>query len=378
MRFKETLYGKNKAGKIIQWEIHVEGDSYWTVHGQRDKKLTTSLPTVAKVTNAGRSNERNPEQQALFEAEADYTKKKKEGYSEDITKAGEKHYPDAQTAYELDDYKDEIVFPAIAQTKFNGVRVLSNDVGCWSREGEEWLSTRHIKLDLEKFFQDYPTAMVDGEYFNFELREHLNELVSIVRKRVDISEEDYAKAANIVRLVVYDGYLRIEDAGKPYSVRFKELSEVLKQYTKYIDIAESVAVNNMSELIAFYEKQLAMGQEGVMLRWGDTGYIFGRTKYILKCKPVITDEFILLKVEEGEGNWAGAAKRIFFKRPSDGAEFKGSFKGKRSAAKKFLAEWEQYKGQLVTVEYTSLTGLGIPNFARLDVNNFLRADGKKS
>lgn len=374
MQIGKTLYGKNKAGKLIQWEIFTEGANYYTIHGQVGKKLTQSLPTLAETTNGGRANERLPAEQALFEATAAYTKKVKEGYSEDIAKAGDKHYPDAMAAYNLKDYEDEVVYPAVAQVKYNGTRSLNNELGLWSREGEEWVSVPHIKADLASFFKEYPTAMADSEFFNYTLREKLNELVSIVRKNVDNTPEDFAKSEAMVRLVVYDGYLRYEDRNKPYSVRYAELIEALLKHCKYVDRVQQRIVNNREELIKFYEELLEEGHEGAMLRWGDTGYIFGRTKYLLKCKPFVSAEFVLLDVEPGVGNWAGAAKRLFFKRPSDGAEFKGAFKGNRTKAKKFLAEWEQYKGQLVTVEYTSLTAYGIPNYARLDYDNFLRAD----
>ncbi len=75
------LYLK-KDGRVLYLNIFVEGSKLISEFGvlggviQRSEKPCT-------VMNAGRSNERSPEQQALFELNSKITRKKKEGFSEE-------------------------------------------------------------------------------------------------------------------------------------------------------------------------------------------------------------------------------------------------------------------------------------------------------
>ena len=74
-----TLYSRTATGAVQIWTIIVDGDSYYTMHGQQGGAIQTTLPTVAVPTNEGRANYRDGEAQALFEAQAAFDKKKKSG-----------------------------------------------------------------------------------------------------------------------------------------------------------------------------------------------------------------------------------------------------------------------------------------------------------
>ena len=69
-----VLYKYTVKGQIQRWQITVQGDSFWTTEGIEGGVLTTSLPTVCKAKNVGRSNETTPQEQALAEAQSKWQK----------------------------------------------------------------------------------------------------------------------------------------------------------------------------------------------------------------------------------------------------------------------------------------------------------------
>ena len=71
-----TLFARTNTGAIQEWIIEIEGNKYRTVYGQVDGKKITTEWTVAVPTNIGRSNERDGDKQAVFEAKALWKKKR--------------------------------------------------------------------------------------------------------------------------------------------------------------------------------------------------------------------------------------------------------------------------------------------------------------
>ena len=79
-----TLYKRTAAGKVQEWTIFIQGATFWTVSGQIDGKKITTPPTKAEAKNTGRSNATTPEEQAMLEARAKWTK-----MGDDQTDAGQ-------------------------------------------------------------------------------------------------------------------------------------------------------------------------------------------------------------------------------------------------------------------------------------------------
>jgi ATP-dependent DNA ligase len=122
------------------------------------------------------------------------------------------------------------------------------------------------------------------------------------------------------------------------------------------------------------------GYEGAIIRNLKSPYQHRRTEDLLKVKPEDDAEFEIIDIEEGEGNWSGTGKTIWFRKPdnmifTDGTDrFKGTFKGSKEQSVKFLNEKKMWIGRSVTVLYNGLTGIGKPNYARMDINNCLKGD----
>ena len=65
-----------------------------------------------------------------------------------------------------------------------------------------------------------------------------------------------------------------------------------------------------ADIDKMYGEYTEAGYEGQMVRQ-NTAYECKRSKNLLKRKEFITEEFEVVNVEEGNGNWSGYAKDLF-------------------------------------------------------------------
>jgi DNA ligase 1 len=364
----KALYKKDSTNKIRIWYIEQIADKYRVYNGVKDGNLVISNWTIAVPKNEGKSNATTGEQQATSEIESEYTKKKKRGYTEDITNTNKRKFQ-CTLAKEYVKYEDKVDFKSqnwIAQIKFNGCRCNITKNGAFSRTGEKFLTVNHIIKELDDLFVVYPDAVLDGELFNYDLRENLNELMSIVRKSVNIKQEDFNRSKELVQFHIYDGFLNIGDDKKNYNERYSAVLEVIKDLEFTIPV-ESLHITDKTILDEFYKKNLSEKQEGIILRNIDVPYEQKRSKNLLKYKPVDDDEAYIVKVLEGNGNWANTAKTAKLK--WNGKEFDATFLGTQSELKKIWKEKESWKNRKIKFLYNGFTGLGTPNHARIDLKN---------
>ena len=91
----------------------------------------------------------------------------------------------------------------------------------------------------------------------------------------------------------------------------------------------------------------------------DEKYENKRSKHLLKRKEFITEEFEVVSMEEGQGNWSGHTKR-FILRLADGREVGAGVRGNQDQLSKL---WEsQETPTWATLRYFDLTPDGIPRF----------------
>jgi hypothetical protein len=146
----------------------------------------------------------------------------------------------------------------------------------------------------------------------------------------------------------------------------------LPKFSKYYHQVESTECHSFSEVDAVYKRYLSEGQEGAIIRIKGTAYERKRSAYLLKWKPQMDAEGKILSLHEGEGNWSGTAKtaKIEWK----GKTFDATFKGSYELGVERLKHPEMFVGKIVTFLYNDLTGLGVPNFARIDPLNCFKND----
>jgi DNA ligase-1 len=109
-----------------------------------------------------------------------------------------------------------------------------------------------------------------------------------------------------------------------------------------------------------YGKYVEQGYEGQMLRTGGL-YENKRSKYLLKHKSFVDEEYTILDICEGEGNRTGTCGYMVFN-TKDGKRFKSNVKGTFAETAEILENKDSLIGKEATVKYFNLTPDGIPRF----------------
>jgi len=370
-----TLYAKANTGKTLIWYVEQHNNAYRTTSGQLDGKKVTTDWTLCQPKNIGRANETSGIEQAVLEIDALYTKRLKQKYKRDIKDIAIASFFQPTLAKKYSDYASKINFfdgSWIAQNKFNGVRAVATKDGIFSRTGERWLTVPHIHDSLKDFFEINPNVVLDGELYNYDLRQNLNELISIVRKTVNITEEILIKSEQIVKFYVYDMFLPNQQ-DSPYRQRKVIIDDsIVINFGKYLRHVHDFEVKSSKELDDLFDAVIFDGGEGLILRKKDSPYECKRSKNLLKMKVDDDDEAIILAIHDADGNWANKCKTFTIKWTDKGGVdrvFDASLKGSMKDAVDIWNNQDKWIGKEVTFLYMGLTGLGTPNYARIDVNN---------
>jgi DNA ligase-1 len=369
------LYTRDSLGNVRVWYMEQDGGRYRTVSGLVDGERVTSEWTAAKPKNVGRSNETSAEEQASSEVASRYKKQRKLAYFDDVGEIDQSRFVEPMLAKLYRDYADKINLSEgewILQCKFNGLRCVATKDGLFTRKGERYLSCPHIEDALRPFFEERPTAVLDGELFNEKFRQSLNEISKLVRKTVNFTAEDIARSRELVHYYIYDGYGFGLDKERPYHERKQWIdSHVVGKYT-HVAKVDDFHLKGQDDLDRYYQGLVEEGHEGAILRHRGMKYENKRSKNLLKVKPEDDDEGEIVDIMEGEGNWSGTGKVL--KMHWKGKEFNATFKGTREEAIQFLKEKKKWIGRTVTFLYIGLTGLGTPNYARVDIKNCVKGD----
>ena len=355
-----TLYKRDTKGKIRELTIQYGWDSddvaaTRSIAGLKGGKLVTSGWNESKAKNVGRANATTAYTQAIAEAMSIYDRRLEKEYFKDIKDI------DSYEAFKpmlAGGYKDGVEFPIIAQPKLDGIRCIANKDGLWTRQAKPITSCPHIWEQLKPIFDEHPEYIFDGELYNHELKEDFNKITSLVRK-LKSTEEDFAESEKLVQYHVYDMY----DTSKPdmtFSERFFKFGMTLLNAPGFnsLRVVETQMVQSQESLDNLYGQWTEAGYEGQMVRY-DKPYENKRSKFLLKRKEFITDEFRVVKMLEGKGNWAGYTKHFILAKP-DGTEFGSGVRGTQEVLKKL---WEDGKApDWATLRYFNETPDGIPRF----------------
>lgn len=357
-KFKK-IYKKDSKGKTRVWWMETQGAKYRSISGLLDGKLVTSAWTLTESKNEGRSNATTPEEQAIAEVESMYRKKLDGEYKEQIDEnIGKLSYFKPMLAAKWEDVLDKIKFEegVFVQPKLDGIRCVFTKDGPKSRTGKPIVAIPHIVEELKELFDVHPDLILDGELYNHELKEDFNAIISMVRKTKPTTE-DIQKCKEGILYHVYD----IPSEAGIYNDRYNAMNKLfgVRSESAIVAVDTTIAFSK-EEVDELYGKYLIDGYEGGIIRL-NASYEQKRSKSLLKRKDFEDEEFEIIRIEEGQGNWAGYAKRVVF-RNNDGREVGAGLKGNQTYAKKILEEAEEYIGKQVTVQFFTRTPDGVPRF----------------
>jgi len=374
-----TLYKLETTGKIRQWTIKVKDNSYWSEQGQVDGKIVVNKPTLTTTKNEGRSNETTPEEQAVLEAKAKWTKQCDKGYVENIEDVHKITLYKPMLAQKFEDRVDGLEFPLYTQPKLDGVRCIvymeDGELVAKSRQGKPIDTVVHVLEELQPFFAENPNAVLDGELYNHDYKNDFNKIISLVRKMKPVrSEKDtdatFAKkeekfavaleeAKSKIQYWIYDvprvGGLGESDDFHPRFIGcdFPELKSCV--------IVKTGVVDSMEELDEYYDTYMEFGYEGQIVRVNGP-YENKRSKLLLKRKDFTDAEYLVIDIQEGDGNRAGTAKNLTCKDEKTGQTFNSNIKGTHEYLAEILENKDYYIGKQATIKFFELTPDGVPRF----------------
>lgn len=352
-----TLYKRAVNGKINEWTIEINNNCFRTISGYTDGIKTTSEWTCCEGKNIGKKNETTPEQQALTEAQAMWTKKLELGSYESINDIDTPKFFSPMLAHKFEDYKDKITYPVYSQPKLDGIRCIVKADGMWSRNGKRIVSAPHIFESLRHVFDIAPDLILDGELYADKFANDFNAICSLVKKTKP-TEADLLESKNKIEYHIYD-IPSLGDGTNTFSERINHLESAswIKGCCK---VVKTNLIKNETELFDWYDFYMESGYEGQMIRL-DKVYENKRSKSLLKHKSFIDEEYTILDIEEGGGNKTGMVGSFIFKN-KDGKLFNSSPKFNWEVCKQMWEQKDTLIGKQATVKYFNLTPDGVPRF----------------
>ena len=357
----DPLYKRDSKGKVRIWTMQVGYDNenvagIRTISGLVDGQKVTSEWNLTEAKNVGRSNATTAKTQAEFEAQAEWTKNVDKEYFVDVNAI------DSYTAFKpmlAHDFTKTPVTSGITQPKLDGIRMVVNTRGLYSRSNKEIVAVPHIAEALADFVKDHPTVTLDGELYNHELKDNFQKITSLVRKTVNLGADELAESKELVQYHIYDMF----DSANPdmtFMQRYNWIQKNVHLVNKKaigIHLVPVAICETSEEIDVMYGEYTQAGYEGQMIRQ-DAVYENKRSKGLLKRKEFITEEYQVVEVHEGQGNWAGYAKRLTLKMPN-GTTFSSGIRGSQAKLKELL---ENPNIDWATCRYFELSNDGIPRF----------------
>jgi len=218
---------------------------------------------------------------------------------------------------------DKISFPAYVQLKLDGMRfnaiTRGNTVEFRSRNGKTLsIPNQSFSVPFLKMAEHYGQDMVfDGELLIADYagkpvnRQTGNGILSKAIKGTMSKEESDNVRATLWDAIPFSEFQKGKDT-EPYNVRLAKLGnsishvkEQFNQFRHYVDLVWNKEVNNLYSAQVIFEKFLAEGQEGTILKsktgiWEDR-----RSKEQIKFKGELECELVVVDWEEGTGKNKG-------------------------------------------------------------------------
>jgi DNA ligase-1 len=394
----DTIYKRTSTGAVQIWYGELDGEGrYRTSSGQQGGVITTSEWTVAEAKNVGRSNATTEIEQARLELESKYRDRLEKDYHRDVNNIDTVRFVSPMLADKWEDKfhhirNGELVF---LQPKLDGFRAIAqfshlakHNVVFNSRNGKPFLGPVHLAEALSPLFQRQPDLILDGELYNHDHKDQFEALSSGIKKEPK-TPELMERARRVVQYHVYD---LPSSSNDNYGSRYAALDELFSNepelQSDMFHLVENHSIiwdGDAAQMNDIVSEFLERGYEGGMAK-RNTPYVFKRTPHLLKVKNFMEEEFEIVGIEEGKGNWTGCAKRVFISVPTapvvlndwiinrdtgvvekfDGAQknyqraSKATPTGTQDEMRRVAQEIGKYIGSYCTLKFFRYTESGVP------------------
>lgn len=379
------LLGKSSTGKFRWWqcecdEVYYEGIGYVIKrsYGQLKGKATSG-PDINII--AGKAK-RTTKEQLVLQFNSEVKKQLDKGYKE-----VEKH-PNEYTEAELQEIYGDVkmregatVKPMLAKQekdvknrkifdkewyisrKINGVRCLiyydGKRVRTSSRGATNYdIAVIHIIQHpiLEKFFENHPTAILDGEVYKNGYT--LNKISGICRTQATVSD------GKDLEFYWYD----IVDLEQPFSERWKTMNEWSKElqlsdFDPYRHFSDSElhiqflpqeVVSGFDNMKKLHDEWVSEGWEGAVIRNPDSVYKPGsRGNDWIKIKEYFETEYPIVGLSEG----LREEDMCFILETPNGQRFNCKPMGDREQKQWYREHIDELIGKNLTIKYFEMSGV---------------------
>ena len=257
-------------------------------------------------------------------------------------------------AHKYDDKRVDWSQPVYIQPKLDGVRCLITKDGAFSRTGKQFKNINHIELSLNRFFDQYPDVILDGELYNHDLKDDFEKIISLVRKQKP-TDDDRLDAKNLTQFHCYDYFDGVQYDS--YKTRMNNLvtSDIYSYCVRYVP---AKLVDSYNYARTLHKQYLDEGYEGSIIRL-DGLYKHGRSYDLMKFKDFSDTEATIIGYEVGKGKRSGTLGK-FIMLDDEGVQF-GCPPGKGYTYKDLahmLTNVQDYIGKRATFTYFQRTQAG--------------------
>ncbi len=239
-------------------------------------------------------------------------------------------------------YHDDIdVTQYLISEKFDGVRAMWDGKQLMTRQG-------NVIAAPVWFTAHFPKSALDGELW---IKRGAFDMVSgIVRKQTPI-DDDWRQVSYLI--------FELPNGKGDFSARYQTLSRMIKNANvKHLKPVKQYKVRDKKHLTQTMAAIVKAGGEGLMLHRANALYATGRSDVLLKLKPSLDAEAVVIAHLPGKGKYLGKMGALLVELPN-GTQFKLGT-GFTDAQR----EYPPAIGSTVTFIYQHKTKAGKPRFAR--------------
>jgi len=205
--------------------------------------------------------------------------------------------------------------PAACEFKYDGFRMLINK----DEKGKIRIFTRRLDEVTKQFPEvegyakkhvNAKTFILDSEAVGFDPKtgrsKQFQEISQRIKRKYDIEkvQKELPIEINVFDILFYNGKSLLKT---PFIERRKILEKIIQEKKHMIVLADQIITDNEKKVSEFYEKALAEGEEGIMIKNLQSGYKPGaRVGYGVKLKPTENElDLVIIKAEYGTGKRGG-------------------------------------------------------------------------
>lgn len=196
--------------------------------------------------------------------------------------------PPVQLANVYDETKHEDIRQYLVSEKYDGVRAI------WT--GKQFVTRQGNSINPPDWFTSpLPDIWLDGELWT--KRGQFSVISGIVRTKIpnDLQWQ-------IVTYQVFD----MPDTGTPFHRRYQNyLALITKLNSPHIKAVKQYQFSDNQQLSDYFNQVTKQGGEGVMLHLAESKHTTGRSSALLKLKPYLDAEALVIEHLPGKGKYTG-------------------------------------------------------------------------